>query len=151
METVLQTFEKVVLAIILGGGIGLASNMRPNIMRQLQKNKDQQAGPIIERISIDSWNSYNRSALWYTILFLIFQVIRWTTPLENSLFHLLGVTVMLAIWLRKLAADKNLKARTENEEATYVTSADQQKGHREVEVLSKALLVITFALFISPV
>lgn len=147
---ILQAIENVALALIVGGAIVMAAAVRPFLSGRLALSSDEQIASTLEEISINSWNRYNRLALASAVALMTVDVIRFLSQLSSAYWHL-GLTIlMLAALIGKLAVDKQLKQRLNTYAATAVNSKEQNAGHRQVERLTKLILVIALLLVILP-
>lgn len=147
---VLQAFENLALAVIVGGAIVMAAAVRPLLSEKLASSSDSGWVATIEEISIHAWNKYNRLALASAVLLLVVDTIRFLGQLSSAYWHLGLTLLMLAALIGKLIVDKQLKQRLSTYAAEAVDSKEQNAGHRQVERLTKLILVLALLLVILP-
>ncbi|WP_019638916.1 hypothetical protein [Paenibacillus fonticola] len=146
----LQAIENVALALIVGGAIVMAAAVRPFLSEKLALSSDAGLVATLEEISINSWNRYNRLALASAAALTVVDIIRFLTQLSAAYWHLGLTLLMLTALTGKLAVDKQLKLRLNTHAAAAVNSEEQNRGHRQVERLTKLILVIALLLVILP-
>lgn len=147
---VLQAIENLALAIIVGGAIVMAAAVRPLLSEKLVLSSNSGMVATLEEISIKAWNKYNRLALASTVLLTVVETIRLLGQLSSAYWHLGLTLLMLAALIGKLVVDKQLKQRLSTYAAEAVDSKEQNAGHRQVERLTKLILVIALLLVILP-
>lgn len=140
IDLLFLSLQKILLAIIIGGGIIMASAVRPLFLATMQA----QALPIapIEQMHIAAWNRYNQRSLLAALLFVLLELLRQASTGQYHLLPLLGSFLLLLAFLRKLAVDRRLKRRVEEEQELAVGSSAQEAGHREAEILSIVILLL---------
>lgn len=142
----LYVIEKLLLSLIVGGGIVLAACVRPFISLALAGN-DQAIKETVENISISYWNRYNRLALISISLFALLEVVGlFIHALTSSVSLGLAVAILLML-VRKLVVDSTLRRRLQTNPGA-VGSEEQNRGHREVELLSKLIIVLALVLLL---
>jgi len=147
----LQAILTLALTIIFGGGIIMAAAVRPLINGKLSSISDPNMTAVIEEISIHAWNKYNRFAFFAALLLVLIDLIRLTSGLSTAYWHL-GISLLMVVaFMRKFAIDKQLKNRLQSNGGAIVGSKEQTAGHRQVELLSKLILVASLILIILPV
>lgn len=151
MNLTLLAFEKLALTIILGGGIIMAACVRPLLIEKLSQRSDSNLISTIEGISIGAWNKYNRFAFVAALTLMLIDVLRLISGLTSEFWHF-GITLLIAIALiRKFMIDKQLQNRLINNGPATVGSKEQNDGHFQVELLSKAILILALMLIIFPI
>ncbi|WP_232697520.1 hypothetical protein [Brevibacillus daliensis] len=147
----LLAIENLALTIIFGGGIIMAAGVRPLLIEKLSMRSDPKLVSAIEEISINAWNRYNRFAFIAALLVTIVDLVRLISGLSFEYWHIcLNILIVLA-FIRKFAIDKQLKNRLNISGATVVGSKEQNDGHRQVEFLSKAILIFSLLLIVLPI
>jgi hypothetical protein len=150
LSMILLAIENLALALIVGGGIVMATSVRPLLLEKLSQRSDPNLVSTIEGISINSWNKYNRLAFVSALLLAVVDLIRLSSNLSFAYWHL-GLTILMVLALiRKFAIDKQLKLRLNTSAAAAVGSREQNAGHRHVELLSKMILIFALLLMILP-
>lgn len=82
---------------------------------------------------------------------MLIDVLRLISGLTLEYWHF-GITLLIAIALiRKFAIDKQLQNRLINNGPASVESKEQNDGHFQVELLSKAILILALMLIIFPI
>ncbi|GAA0135212.1 hypothetical protein YSY43_20520 [Paenibacillus sp. YSY-4.3] len=147
---ILQAIENFALALIVGGAIVMAAAVRPLLSEKLALSSDSGMASTLEEISINAWNKYNRLALASTVLLSVVDMIRIIGRLSAAYWHMGLTLLMLAALIGKLAIDKQLKQRLNTYAADAVGSKEQNTGHRQVEWLTKLILVIALLLVLLP-
>ncbi|AZK45378.1 hypothetical protein [Paenibacillus lentus] len=147
---ILNAIENVVLGLIVGGAIVMAAGVRPLLSDRLALSVETGMAPLFEEISINAWNRYNRLAFAAAVLLFFVDMIRLLSALSSAYWHLGLTLLMLAALIGKLVIDKQLKQRLSTYGAAAVNSKEQNAGHRQVEWLTKLILVIALLLVILP-
>ncbi|MFD0712265.1 hypothetical protein [Paenibacillus sp. GCM10027626] len=147
---ILLSIENLALALIVGGGVIMAAGVRPLLLEKLSQRSDPNLVAAIEGISISSWNKYNRFAFFATLLIVAVDLIRLGSGFSFAYWHI-GLAILMVIALiRKFAIDKQMKDRLNVDAAAAVGSKEQNAGHRQVEFLSKMILIFALLLIILP-
>lgn len=150
LEVTLMSIERVSLAIIVGGGIIMATCVRPLLLQQLSRKDRTEIVKLTEAISINAWNRYNRVAFAATTVMVVLDFFRIVMGIQYSYWHLGLAAIILLLLLWKFIVDKSLKKRLMEKGDAAVNSIKQNKGHRLVELLSKIILVLAIILTILP-
>jgi hypothetical protein len=140
--------ERILLALIIGGGIVMASCVRPLFLEVLNGESKDSTVILIERISINAWNKYNRIALLSTLIILALELVFIALGWSYTYIHLGIVILMVIALIRKLQVDQKLKNRVKIHDVSNVVSAEQKSGHREVELLSIGILILALLMMI---
>ncbi len=69
---------------------------------------------------------------------------------DFSFVHFSLITIVLLLLLWKLSIDKKLSSRLEKQSSNAVGSAEQNEGHRQVELLSKLILILILTVSLLP-
>ncbi len=140
IDLLFLTLQKILLAIIIGGGIIMASAVRPLFLATLQA----QALPLapIEQMHIAAWNRYNQRSLFAALAFSLLEILHQVSHWHLDVLPLLCSLLLLLAFSRKLAVDRRLRKLVEEHHELAVGSATQQAGHREVEILSIVILFL---------
>lgn len=147
---VLLVIENLALALIIGGGVTMAAGVRPLLQEKLSQRSNSNLIATIEEISINSWNKYNHFAFISALLIVAVDLIRVSNGFSFTYWHI-GLALLMALALiRKFAIDKQMKDRLNVGSASVVRSKEQNAGHRQVEFLSKMILVFALLLIILP-
>jgi hypothetical protein len=140
--------ERVCEALILGGGIVMGAGVRKAIQGVL--GQKQQYGnetvATVETLSIQMWNQYNRLALISIVVLVVLEGLKSVLGYEMDAIAAICIGLNVLTLLRKLIVDRKLRARVDATQAQAVGSAEQARGHREVEILSMLLFLSTFVL-----
>ena len=147
----LLAIENLALAIIFGGGVIMAVGVRPLLLEKLSIRSNSKMVSAIEEISINAWNRYNRFAFISALLVAIVDLVRLISGLSFEYWHICLNILMMLAFIRKFAIDKQLKNRLNMNGATIVGSKEQNDGHRQVEFLSKAILIFSLLLIVLPI
>ena len=150
LEEILMSIERVLLALIVGGGIIMASCVRPLLIQQLSRKDKPEIVTSIEAISINAWNRYNRVAFVATAVMMGIDLIRIGMRIQYSNWHLSSEAIILILLLFKFTIDKTLKKRLLEKGEAAVNSSSQNNGHNLVEFLSKIILVLAIILTVLP-
>ena len=150
LETIFMSIEQISLAIIVGGGIIMAVCVRPLLLQQLSRKDRPEMISIIETISINAWNRYNRIAFAAIVIIMVLDLLRIGVNIQYSFWHLGLVFIILLLLLWKHIVDHSLKKRLLEMGDTAVNSAEQNKEHHLVELLSKIILVLAVILIVLP-
>lgn len=150
LEVMHMSVEKLLLSLIVGGMIIMVVCVRPLLSQHLQPNNRTEFGKLIEGISIQAWNRYNRVAFVSIALLLILDFIQFAIGNKYSYWDLVIETIILFLLLLKFTLDKSLMKRLMKFGNDAVQSAEQNKGHRLVEMLSKFILILSIILIILP-
>jgi hypothetical protein len=105
----------------------------------------------IEGISINAWNKYNRFAFIAALNITIVDLVRLISGLSFEYWHFCITILMVFTLIGKLAIDKQLKNRLSTSGAAIVGSKEQNEGHRQVEFLSKVILIFALLLIVLPI
>lgn len=150
LEVILMSVERVLLSLIVGGMIIMAVCVRPLLLPQLTRKDRSEFGNLIEGISINAWNSYNKVAFVATAVMLVLDFIRIAIGIKYTYWDLVLKTIMLFLLLLKFTLDKSLKKRLFEYGNDAINSSEQNKGHLLVELLSKGILILSVILTILP-
>lgn len=150
LEVILMSIERVSLAIIVGGGIIMATCVRPLLLQQLLRKDRTEIVKLTEAISINAWNRYNRVAFAAITVMVVSDFIRIGMRIHYSYWHLGLASIILLLLLWKFVVDKLLKKRLMEKGDAAVNSIEQNKGHRLVELVSKIILILSLLLIILP-
>lgn len=147
----LLAIEKLTLTIIFGGGVIMAAGVRPLLIEKLSQRSDSNLVSTIEGISINAWNKYNRFAFIASLILTIVYVARLISGLSFEYWHFCIAMLMVLALIRKFAIDKQLKNRLNISGSATVGSKEQNDGHRQVEFLSKVILIFALLLIVLPI
>ncbi|WAH39345.1 hypothetical protein [Alicyclobacillus dauci] len=129
----------------------MAAGVRPLLLPLLTGRVDSPVVPVLEQLSIDAWNRYNRFSLAAALVFFATEVLRVATGLSTTYWQLGLIAPVVAAFIGKLVIDKRLKTRLQELGDEAVTSEQQQAGHRRVELLSMFILILSVVLLVLPV
>ncbi|MDX8367996.1 hypothetical protein [Cytobacillus sp. IB215665] len=150
LEIILISIERILLAVIVGGGIIMAASVRPLLLQQLSHKDRLEIVNSIEAISIMAWNRYNKVAFVATTIIMFLDLIRFGIGIQYSYWHLILVSIIQLLFLWKLIVDNSLKKRLIEVGEAAVNSLEQNHEHRLVELLSKIIFVSAIILIILP-
>lgn len=150
LDVILMSIEKILLAIIVGGMIIMAACVRPLLLQQLSRKGAPEIVKLIEGISINAWNRYNRVAFAAAAVMIILDFIRIGKRIQYSYWHLGLEVIILFLLFLKFAIDKTLKKRLIENGDAAVNSSEQNKGHYLVELLSKLILIVAIIVTVFP-
>lgn len=148
LNTILLIIERFSLALIVGGGVIMAACVRPLLLQQLSRREYPELVSSVEGISIGAWNRYNRYAFISTVILVILGLIRILLGIDLPYWKLGLSMVMFVLLLWKFVIDAKLKTRLQEIGDAAVGSEQQRAGHRQVELLSKIILVLAVVLTI---
>ncbi|HZG80060.1 MAG TPA: hypothetical protein VEZ13_04720 [Brevibacillus sp.] len=150
LSIIVLTLDMFCLALILGGGIILAACVRPFLLRISTASGNPELITTVEHLSIQSWNRYNLYAMGGSVGLFLLDIVRLLAGLPLSYWHFAASLLMIVSFTRKLIMDRQLSERMQSGAEAAVESAEQRAGHREVEWLTKVILLLALsALFLS--
>lgn len=151
LEMFLRAFETLFVSLIIGGGVIMAACVRPFLLHVLSgKDKSPELISTVESISIQAWSRYNRYAFFSSLSLLLLEGIRIFTESSYSYWHIGIVGVIILAFIRKFAIDHQLSSRLQKNGSSAVGSIEQNMGHRQVELLSKIILLLAVIVAILP-
>lgn len=150
LEVLLHVLETIGMSLIIGGGIIMAACVRPLLLPLLSTDENPKLASTIEGISIKAWNGYNRYAFLASILLLLLEGIRFLTGLPFSYWHAGVISLIVLALSRKLMVDRQLSLRLQTASTHAIGSVEQNAGHRQVELLSKMILLLAIITVIVP-
>lgn len=136
--------EVLCLTMILGGGLVLAACVRSFFLRTQAVSANPEIISTVEDLSIKAWNRYNRYSFLCSLGLLALDVIRFSAGMVLSFWHLATILVLVLAFMRKFSIDHQLSKRLRDEAAGAVGSKEQNAGHREVEMITKLILILAF-------
>lgn len=150
LSIIVLALDSLCLALILGGGIILAACVRPVLLRISTASGNPELITTVEHLSIQSWNRYNLYAMGGSVGLFLLDMVRLLAGLPLSYWHFAASVLMILAFTRKLVMDRQLSKRLQSGAEAAVKSAEQRAGHREVEWLTKIILLLALlALFVS--
>lgn len=150
LNLIFLAIERLAIAFIVGGGVIMAICVRPLLLQHLSRREHPELVSNVEGISIGAWNRYNRFALISTVILVVLGFIRILLRIQFSYWETGLSLVMFVLLLRKIAIDRKLKARLHEIGDAAVGSEQQKAGHRQVELLSKVILVVAVVSIVLP-
>ncbi|MHB1629970.1 MAG: hypothetical protein ACYCVB_16640 [Bacilli bacterium] len=150
LNAALLTVERLAAALIAGGGVAMAVCFRPLVLQALSSRAEPGFASTIENISIGAWSQYNRLAFLSALVAAGTDVIRMSMGMTVSASRfglIIGIWLLL---LGKFAVDRKLRARLRRYGDQAVASAEQKNGHRQVELLSIAILILAILAIVWP-
>ncbi|USG63334.1 hypothetical protein NDK47_14180 [Brevibacillus ruminantium] len=151
LEWTMRVLEILCYGLIIGGGVIMAVCVRPLLLPLLSSDKTPDVVSLIEGISIQAWNRYNRYAFYSSLVLLLLNVIYFlSAAAPSSLFHVAIMLLVVLGFARKFSIDRQLRTRLEENAHAAVGSIEQIAGHRQVELLSKIILILTLIALIFP-
>jgi len=147
---ILLAIEKLALTIVLGGGIVMAAAVRPVLQKKLKHVSNMSVLYNVEGISIQAWNRYNRYSFMAVILVAIVELVRLISGYSTQYWYIGVALFIIVLFIGKLLIDKKLTNNLNSEGASAVGSNKQSRGHHQVELLSKFILVFALVLMVIP-
>lgn len=142
MEILFRVLETLCVGIIIGGGVIMATCVRPLLLPILSNSKNPELIATIEDISIKAWNKYNRYAFLASLCLLFLDGMRFFMAFPCSYWHAGIVSIIVLAFMKKFTIDRQLSIRLQTNSSNAVGSVAQNAGHRQVERLSKIILFL---------
>jgi len=146
---IVQSLDMLCLTLVLGGGIILATCVRPFMLRITTASADPELLTTVEQLSIQSWNRYNRFVMGGSIGLFFVDIVRLLAGLPLSYWHFAASILMVLALTRKLIVDRQLNERLQSGADAAVASEEQRAGHREVERITKMILLLALVALIA--
>ncbi|WP_428911835.1 hypothetical protein [Niallia sp. Krafla_26] len=146
LEVILMSVDRILLSLIIGGMIIMVVCVRPLLLQQLTRKDSTEFSNLVEGISINAWNRYNKVAFAAIVVMLVIDLIQFTMGNKYTYGDLVLEIIILFLFLLKFTLDYSLKKRLSQYGNAAVNSSEQNRGHWLVELLSKVILVISIVL-----
>ena len=138
--------EQFLLSLIIGGMIILVICVRPLLLKQLARKDQKEVHSLIEEISINSWNRYNKVAFVAITIILVLDIMQFIIEKNLSYWNLVLEVIVLLLFLLKLIVDKSLIKRLSQYGNDAVHSSEQKSEHRLMELVSIVILLLAIIL-----